>query len=96
MILVQGIKQENQIIFTVTDNGIGMNSETLLAVLSDNHTPDSAHTGLGIATIHKRIQYLYGAEYGLSIHSEEGKGTQLTLTIPWQREENHYAKNNAR
>ncbi len=85
MILVQGNIEHETIIFTVTDNGVGISNEQIEQIMSDNHDPSAAHTGLGILTVHRRIQFIYGSKYGLSIYSNVGKGTQMTLTLPYAK-----------
>ena len=44
-------------------------------------------TGIGIKNVDDRIKLLYGAQYGVSISSEPGKGTAVTITIPAQEKE---------
>jgi two-component system sensor histidine kinase YesM len=38
--------------------------------------------GIGIGNVHRRIRMVYGDDYGLSIDSEEGRGTRFTLRMP--------------
>lgn len=69
----------------VTDNGIGMSSETIEKVLSGK---DSASTDffrhVGINNVNQRIKYAYGDRYGISITSEVGVYTAITITIPYE------------
>ena len=37
---------------------------------------------IGLYNVHKRIELLYGIEYGLEINSEAGKGTEVVLVLP--------------
>ena len=37
---------------------------------------------IGLYNVHKRIELLYGSEYGLEIKSETGKGTEVVLVLP--------------
>ena len=37
---------------------------------------------MGVKNVHERIRLNYGEKYGLSIQSEEGVGTVVTLTLP--------------
>lgn len=67
----------------VTDNGIGMDEATCRKVLS----PDAQETTdffrhVGISNVNQRIQYAFGAQYGLSIHSTPGSYTTVTMTLP--------------
>jgi two-component system sensor histidine kinase YesM len=37
---------------------------------------------IGLSNTHTRMQLHYGREYGITIDSEEGKGTVVVLRIP--------------
>lgn len=75
----------------VEDNGIGMKPERLdelrkkleqnrLAEPEENGSPRRG--GIGLMNVHRRIQMVFGEAYGLSIDSEWGRGTCLTMTMP--------------
>ena len=38
--------------------------------------------GFGLANVNERIKMYFGAEYGMQIDSEKGKGTTCVITIP--------------
>lgn len=65
-----------QILFTVMDNGIGIDPEKLPKLLST----DSG--GYGLKNVHERIQLSYGSGYGLSIQSIPNESTMITFRIP--------------
>ncbi len=77
--------EEGQIFFTVQDSGIGIPEEDLDAVFHPFHRASNvgniAGTGLGLA-IAKHCTDLHQGT--LSIVSEIGVGTTITVTIPWQ------------
>lgn len=77
------VKQEGERLrFEVRDNGAGMTKERLEA-LKTQKTPKKEHfTGIGIGNVDQRIRLIYGMDYGVSIESEEGKGTKVILTLP--------------
>ncbi|MDU0204424.1 MULTISPECIES: sensor histidine kinase [Paenibacillus] len=75
----------------VEDNGIGMKPERLeelrkkleqnrLAEPEENGSPRRG--GIGLMNVHRRIQMVFGEAYGLSIDSEWGRGSCLTMTMP--------------
>ena len=37
---------------------------------------------IGLYNVHKRIELLYGTEYGLEINSEICRGTEVVLVLP--------------
>jgi len=80
------IKESNgNISVSVKDNGCGISQEQLLK-LRDSVNDFSAISvkHIGMKNVNQRLKFLYGAEYGLYIESEEGKGTVCGFTIPKQ------------
>lgn len=72
----------------VTDDGVGMEPE-LTARLLHMEAPASSSffKEIGVSNVHKRLQYEFGEQYGLSIQSEKGKFTTISILLPY-REEN--------
>ena len=68
-------KKEEQILFTVRDNGVGIRPETLKTIWKT----ESDH--FGIKNIHQRVQLYYGSNYGLSISNCPNAGCITTITI---------------
>lgn len=64
----------------VTDDGVGITPERLESIrrMLDDHEANR----IGLSNVHQRIQLTYGAEYGLTVHSEEGRGTSVQFAIP--------------
>lgn len=77
-------RRETSIIqIDVTDDGIGMDRETIQQVLSKETTEKSQFfRQIGIASVNRRIQYNFGERYGLSITSEPGNFTTMTILLP--------------
>lgn len=89
-IRVQAEHRDDSLRFTVTDDGAGIPAGRL-AELRESFEHDltneyAAHVGL--YNIQKVIRLTYGAPYGVQIESTEGQGTAVTLTIPYEVEEN--------
>ena len=64
----------------VIDNGKGMTAEETQKLLSK--PSNSTYGGYGIFNVQSRLQLQYGKEYGLTIETNEGKGTCVTMRIP--------------
>ncbi len=80
-------ESKNTIRIQVSDDGCGMKKETLEALREhlQKNTGDDMMQGLShvaLPNIQKRIQASFGMEYGVTIESELGKGTRVTLNIP--------------
>ncbi|MBT9776846.1 HAMP domain-containing protein [Clostridium sp. MCC353] len=86
-IWVRHLNDGNDIVISVTDNGIGMTESQIADAL--NNEPDSSDLfrKIGINNIQKRIQYAYGSGYGVTIESCPGSSTTVTITLPCQRKE---------
>ncbi len=72
----------------VTDDGVGMEPE-LTARLLDMEAPASSSffKEIGVSNVHKRLQYEFGNQYGLSIQSEKGKFTTISILLPFREED---------
>ena len=91
-LLYISVKRENEcIIIIVKDTGIGMTdekvSELLKEPLNAEGDEQKAHTNLGLYAVHKRIQLMYGDLYGLTVQSQAGEGTTVTLHIPFTKKQ---------
>ncbi len=64
---------------TVQDNGPGTDEDILAKLESGEVQPEGL--GIGMRNIHKRIQYAFSDQYGLRVHSGEGK-TQIIVHLP--------------
>lgn len=83
---VSGWEEKGVVIFQIEDNGIGMKPEKLEQVrrlVSQEQTLNRSEN-FGMANVAERIRLNYGAEYGLLIESEYGKGTVVTVRLPAQ------------
>lgn len=72
----------------VKDNGVGMDEKTLERVRKKIYAKEHAEEkdacfNIGLSNIHERIQLLFTDEYGMTVDSNEGEGTTVTLHIPW-------------
>lgn len=81
-IKVAGRLEDENIIFSVTDNGIGMSKEGVSLILTDSKRVHKHGSGVGLVNVNNRIQILFGKEYGLRIESEPDEGTSVSICIP--------------
>ena len=81
-IRLYGRVQGQEIIFTVKDDGIGMDNARIYEILNEKLDRQSnRHTGFGVSGVNRRIKILFGESYGISIQSEPGAGTSVTMTL---------------
>lgn len=84
-------KKLHVILIEIRDNGPGINPHKLNEIKSSlNFKPFEHYSGLGkknigIRNVNSRIKLYYGEKYGLKINSEKGKGTKVTIIIPYRK-----------
>lgn len=67
----------------VTDDGVGMSPEKAEQILLTNSDSSADFfREIGVSNVHKRLQYEFGAEYGITIESVEGQFTTMSIHIP--------------
>ncbi|MCK5838089.1 MAG: HAMP domain-containing histidine kinase, partial [Desulfobacula sp.] len=77
---------KNQICFTITDDGIGMDTETRNKMFTLFFTSKGSQgTGLGLFIAHRVIKYHGGI---VDVESEQGKGSRFCICLPFQKPDN--------
>ena len=80
----------SRLIITVSDDGVGMDEARLQKLnreletpFLDFVTPDrEKRGGIAIINVNSRIRLLFGEQYGVTIYSTEGVGTDVEVTLP--------------
>lgn len=76
-------REEKDLYFTVSDNGLGMTEEQVAGLFSSaSHTASTKGSGIGVKNVNERIKLYFGEEYGLSIDSEPDEGTVILIRLP--------------
>ncbi|MCB0596583.1 MAG: histidine kinase [Phaeodactylibacter sp.] len=66
--------------------------EQIMIVVRDDGTGNSrppeelASSGIGLKNVRERLKLIYRENFTFNIHSEEGKGFEVTIIIPFQRQ----------
>lgn len=84
-VVISSYLANNRVIISVQDNGVGMTEERLEqidAMLEEKET--NGQNRIGLRNVHQRLKLMYGADAGLNIMSEQGKGTYIQFSIPWE------------
>ncbi|MCR5774494.1 MAG: histidine kinase [Lachnospiraceae bacterium] len=80
-IVIGGWTEEEDAIILISDDGVGMDRETLDSVLSGDDKKTTG-TNIAVSNTHRRLQILFGDAYGLTFRSAQGTGTEVEIRIP--------------
>ena len=91
-VTIEVIVTDQNLILTISDNGKGIDGQKLKELnsriqsddveLDEGEKRNQRNTGIALPNIHKRIQLLFGDEYGVNVYSTAGQGTDVEITIP--------------
>lgn len=88
-ITITGYVQDNLLLLCVADDGSGIDDERLAALRLGLESEDGLKEHIGLYNSHRVIRLLYGSEYGLTIDSQPGSGTRVTITVPADMEDDY-------
>jgi len=92
-ILVAARRGDEDLYIQIIDDGVGMTEETMSHILREDYSmKKSGHTSIGVVNVNRRIQMIYGKDYGLLVQSVLGAGTKITIHIPAREEEQEEVK----
>lgn len=84
-IRVNVYREEDDLWFRISDNGLGMTQEQVENLLGEeNHVSSQRGSGIGVKNVNERIRLYFGADYGLTIQSKPDEGTTVIIRLPAQ------------
>ena len=86
---VEVLRDGEDILFKVTDNGVGMEPEQVQAIF---RREPGDRTGIGIKNVNDRLRIYFGEGYGLTIDSVPDEGTTVTVRMPRVKEGSYETK----
>ena len=81
-IVLTGWQEGEDVVLLVSDDGAGMDKERLAGILTGKGKSASGGTNIAVYNTHRRLQLLYGSDYGLSYKSAPGEGCEVTIRFP--------------
>jgi two-component system sensor histidine kinase YesM len=84
-IVITAKTENNNVVFVVSDNGMGMSKEQCRSILKRD-TNDNF--GIGIKNVNDRNKIYFGNEYEIQIDSEMDAGTTITIKFPKMTKDN--------
>ena len=85
-IVITGWMENEDVVLLISDDGVGISPEILSTILSGNGKSQSGGTNIAVYNTHRRLQILYGNDYGLTYSSKPGEGTEVEIRFPAHRE----------
>ena len=82
-IIIQSFVIDGNLVLTISDNGIGIEEKKLESLNDYINGKNEDFKGIALRNINKRLKLNYGNEYGLEVFSVKGKGTSISLTLPY-------------
>jgi len=79
---ISAYTESGKVYITVRDDGVGIERELLKELVVNLKEKYNLSDHIGLYNVHKRIELLYGTEYGVEINSERNKGTEVVLVLP--------------
>ncbi|WP_440894761.1 sensor histidine kinase [Amphibacillus sp. Q70] len=86
-LVIKSTEKKDGMMISVIDNGKGMSRETVEIVyqnIQENNGVQISGNGMALANVERRIQLYFNPEQieGITISSEQNKGTEIRFTIP--------------
>lgn len=75
-------EEPKHICFTVRDDGVGMDEETLNRLLEPQDGQRKDSKNIGVSNVYARLKLYFGEECSLTIKSSPGEGTETVIRIP--------------
>lgn len=89
IIKIKGWQENEELCFSVEDNGIGISPERLDQILESlNDDKNDDNVGYGLYNVNKRIKLFYETARGLKFESQPGKGTRVSFRLPCRSDQN--------
>ena len=76
-VVLQVAQEGDDLICTISDNGAGIPPEIFDDILDPEKSP-----GYGLVNVNERIRLCFGAEYGVTLESQENIGTTARIILP--------------
>lgn len=80
------IRDAQTIVFTIEDNGFGMEEEALQKLNAQLQQPISSEKeSYGLKNLHQRLRLFYGGECGITLYGKEKPGLMIDMIIKRQK-----------
>lgn len=80
-LIIKGVMENSQLMFTIEDDGVGMTNEQIMKVFSEDKGNKNFYH-IGLKNVDNRIKLNFGVNYGVKIFSNVEKGTKVVVLLP--------------
>ncbi|WP_158299317.1 sensor histidine kinase [Paenibacillus antri] len=88
MISITGYRENRDMIFEITDNGVGIEPSEFPNILHNQKNEGKERfTGIGIGNVNHRIKLMFGNQYGLDARSVKLEYTTLRIKLPIKKQD---------
>ena len=84
-VTIQMMLTEKRLLIHVSDDGIGMDQETLNRInkqMTERSVKGKSRGGIAVGNVSNRIKLLFGDAYGVTVFSTQDVGTDVEITLP--------------
>lgn len=81
-ISIQIAQEQDQIVFIISDNGVGMEQEKISELQSYFQEEAAMGDSIGMKNVITRLKICYGESFTYTIASDQGKGSRIMLRLP--------------
>jgi LytS/YehU family sensor histidine kinase len=77
-------REDQQLVIEVEDDGVGISTDRFSDIIrfDGSAAKQTSGVGIGLNNVHKRLRLAFGSNYGLTIVSQEGRGTLIRALMP--------------
>lgn len=80
-IVIAGWEEGEDAVILISDDGVGMDESVLSSILSGENKKATG-TNIAVSNTHRRLQILFGKDYGLTYRSVLNEGTEVEIRVP--------------
>jgi two-component system sensor histidine kinase YesM len=81
---ISGRLEGKTVVLSVQDDGVGIPPDKMPGFENAEPKQEASGSHYGIRNVNMRIKLMFGEAYGLTFHSELGKGTIVEVRLPYQ------------